>query len=384
MFEYADELNEKTARLVVIGVGGAGGNALDTMINSRLKGVEFVAVNTDSQALGRCRAPRKIQLGSGLGAGAVPEKGREATLESIDAVSQVMEGADMLFITAGMGGGTGTGGGPIIAAKAREMGILTVGVVTKPFAFEARRRARIAEVGLQEMRDNVDSLIVIPNQRLLAVAGKSMAFKDAFKMADEVLLHAVQGISDLIIKPGLVNVDFADVKTIMQERGMAMMGIGTATGEERAAKAAQAAISSPLLEDISIDGAKGVLINITGPDDMTMAEVNEACELINDRADEDALIIFGTCFDPECDGQLRITVVATGFLNFDIRARGTRRVTDNLDIPTHFREAKRPSAVKGAEVRPTVESSKLRSVVPFTDEDDHELAIPAFIRKRMN
>ena len=333
MFEYTEELSEKKAKLLVVGVGGAGGNALDTMISSKLKGVEFLALNTDTQALSRCKAPNKIQLGTGLGAGSVPERGKEATEESIDEITALLDGSDMVFITAGMGGGTGTGGSPVVAAKAKEMGILTVGVVTKPFPFEARRRARIAEAGILDLKEHVDSLIVIPNQRLMAVAGKNMTFKNAFKMADDVLLHAVQGISNLITNPGLVNVDFADVQTIMQERGMAMMGIGVGSGEDRALQAAESAISSPLLEDVSIDGAKGVLINITGPEDMTMAEVTEACDLIYDQADEEALIIFGTCFDSSTDGEIIVTVVATGFQNFEAQPKGVRRLRDNLDVP---------------------------------------------------
>ncbi len=384
MFEYTDELIEKKAKLVVIGVGGAGGNALDTMITSRLKGVDFIAINTDSQALGRCKAPTKVQLGSGLGAGSMPDIGREATEETIEDVAKVMEDADMVFVTAGMGGGTGTGGSPVVAARAKEMGILTVGVVTRPFPFEARRRARIAEAGIQELKEHVDSLIVIPNQWLLAVAGKNMTFKNAFKMADDVLLHAVQGISDLITTPGLVNVDFADIKTIMQERGMALMGVGHGSGEDRAMTAAQAAISSPLLEDISIDGAKGIVINITGPEDMTMAEVTEACDLIYDHADEDALIIFGTCFDSVNDGEMRVTVIATGFQSFEAKAPRLRRVSENLDVPTHLREGRRVSSTSPSHSGTSMRSATLKPVAPFGDEEDRELNIPAFIRKRMN
>jgi len=385
MFEYAGELEEKQAKLVVIGIGGAGGNAIDTMIASRLKGVEFLAVNTDAQALRNCKAQNKVQLGDGLGAGSVPEVGRDCAAESIEEVAKVIEGADMVFLTAGMGGGTGTGGAPVIAGKAREMGILTVGVVTKPFPFEARRRARIAENGIQELKEHVDSLVVIPNQRLMAVAGKNMTFKDAFKMADNVLLQAVQGISDLVTKPGLINVDFADVKTIMQERGMALMGIGRGTGDERATDAAQAAISSPLLEDITIDGARGVLINVTGPEDMTMAEVTEACELIYEHTDEDALIIFGASLEADIKDEVRITVVATGFQSFENKPRGVRKLNENLDVPTHLRENNRRQGPVSVSVpRAAARSKPLRPVAPFNEEEDNELEIPAFIRKRMN
>ncbi len=385
MFEYADQMEEKQAKLVVIGIGGAGGNAIDTMISSRLKGVDFLAVNTDAQALRNCKAQNKVQLGNGLGAGSVPEVGRDCTAENIEEVAGAIEGADMVFLTAGMGGGTGTGGAPVIAEKAREMGILTVGVVTKPFPFEARKRARIAENGIQEFKDHVDSLIVIPNQRLMSVAGKNMTFKDAFKMADNVLLHAVQGISDLVTKPGLINVDFADVKTIMQERGMALMGIGSGTGDERAANAAQGAISSPLLEDVTIDGARGVLINITGPEDMTMAEVTEACELIYDHTDDEALIIFGTSFDEDAQDEVKITVVATGFQNFDSKPRGVRRLNEDLDVPTHLRENNRRQNPASASVpRAAAGSKPLRPVAPFNEDEDNELQVPAFIRKRMN
>lgn len=389
MFEYTNEIEETTVKIVVVGVGGAGGNALDTMIASRLRGVEFLALNTDAQALARCKSPNKVQLGTGLGAGSRPERGREAMQESIEKYAPFLEGADMIFITAGMGGGTGTGGSPIIAEKAREMNILTVGVVTKPFPFEGKQRMRLAEAGIVELKEYVDSLIVIPNQKLIGVAGKSMSFKNAFKMADDVLLHAVQGISDLITTPGMVNVDFADVRTIMQERGMAMMGIGFGKGEDRAVQAAEAAISSPLLDDISIEGAKGILINISGPEDMTMSEVNEACEHIYERADDDALVIFGTSFDSSADNEIHITVVATGFQNFDARGKGVRRIHDNLDIPTHVREGRNPLRESTQKPKPAIPSAppaskNLTPVRSFHDEASDELNIPAFIRKRMN
>jgi cell division protein FtsZ len=310
-----DEVQQ--ARIVVFGVGGGGGNAVNTMINARLDGVEFVCANTDCQALDANLAPMKIQLGNGvtrgLGAGANPDVGRQAALESEERIKEVLLGADMCFVTAGMGGGTGTGGAPIIAKLAKEAGALTVGVVTKPFLFEGKKRRRQAEEGIALLGEAVDTLITIPNQRLLSVAGQSTTMLDAFRRADEVLLNAVQGISDLITVPGLINVDFADVRTIMACMGRALMGTGRAVGDRRAIEAAQQAISSPLLEDVSIDGATGILINITGGPDLTLFEVNEASSLIQEAAHEEANIIFGSVIDPNVKDEVRITVIATGF-----------------------------------------------------------------------
>jgi cell division protein FtsZ len=305
------------AKILVIGVGGGGGNAVNTMISGNLDGVEFVAANTDRQALEANLAPNKIQLGSdltrGLGAGANPEVGRRSAEESIQRIADAISGADMVFVTAGMGGGTGTGAAPIIAQVARDCGALTVGVVTKPFGFEGKKRARFADEGIRRLEAAVDTLIVIPNTRLLALAGAQMSMVDAFRRADSVLLNAVQGISDLMTVPGLINVDFADVRTIMNDMGRALMGAGVGTGKKRAIEAAEMAISSPLLEDVSITGATGILINITGGPDLTLHEVNEASTLIQNAAHEDANIIFGSVIDPNLTDEVRITVIATGF-----------------------------------------------------------------------
>src|SRR5499433_1314486 len=310
-----DEVQQ--ARIVVFGVGGGGGNAVNTMIGANLDGVEFICANTDCQALDANLAPVKIQLGNdvtrGLGAGANPDVGRQAAIESEERIKEVLQGADMAFITAGMGGGTGTGGAPVIARLAKEAGALTVGVVTKPFLFEGKKRRRQAEEGIAALGEAVDTLITIPNQRLLSVAGQSTTMLEAFRRADDVLLNAVQGISDLITVPGLINVDFADVRTIMSSMGRALMGTGRAVGDRRAIEAAQQAISSPLLEDVSIEGATGILINITGGPDLTLHEVNEASSLIQQAAHEDANIIFGSVIDPNLSEEVRITVIATGF-----------------------------------------------------------------------
>src|SRR5689334_16577304 len=313
-----DEQPANQPKIKVIGVGGGGGNAINTMIESRLDGVEFIAANTDIQALDANQAPLKIVLGGssltrGLGAGANPEVGRNAALEDITKLTEYLQNADMVFVTAGMGGGTGTGAAPIIAQVARECGALTVGVVTKPFGFEGRKRRRQAEEGIAQLASSVDTLITIPNDRLLSIAGQKTTMLDAFRKADEVLLNAVQGISDLITVSGLINVDFADVRTIMKEMGRALMGTGRAVGERRAIEAAQQAISSPLLEDVSITGATGILINITGGPDLTLFEVNEAATLIQEAAHEDANIIFGSVIDASFVDEVRITVIATGF-----------------------------------------------------------------------
>jgi cell division protein FtsZ len=309
--------NQLTANIKVIGVGGGGGNAVNRMIQAGIKGVEFLVCNTDVQAMRASSAPIKIQIGAkltkGLGAGANPEIGKQAALEDTDRILEVLSGADMIFITTGMGGGTGTGAAPIIASLAAELGSLTVAVVTKPFAFEGKRRRVQAEQGIRALRDTVDTLITIPNERLLNFVERATSLGDAFKIADDILRQAVQGISDLITVPGEINLDFADVKTIMHGMGMALMGTGVSSGEHRAVEAAQRAISSPLLEEASIEGAKGVLINITGGSDMTLFEVHEAASIIQEAADEEANIIFGTVIDPKMKDEVKVTVIATGF-----------------------------------------------------------------------
>ena len=314
IFEY---VGNSGAKLKVIGVGGGGGNAVNTMLDSGLKGVDFIVTNTDAQALEHAQAGIKLQIGSnmtkGLGAGANPEVGRAAALEDNQMITEALSGADMVFVTAGMGGGTGTGAAPVIAKVARENGALTVGVVTKPFNFEGRSRRRRAEAGIEALAAEVDTLIVIPNQRLMAISDESTTMLDAFKMADQVLYNAVQGISDLITHHGMINVDFADVRTIMSNRGMALMGSGRASGPRRALEAAQAAISSPLLDDVSIEGATGILINFTGGTDLRMSEIEEAASLVEDAAHDDVNLIFGTVIDEAMQDEIKITVIATGF-----------------------------------------------------------------------
>ncbi|MFZ5779624.1 MAG: cell division protein FtsZ [Pseudomonadota bacterium] len=308
--------SEIKPRITVIGVGGAGGNAVNNMISAALEGVEFIVANTDAQALGQSLADRRVQLGititQGLGAGARPEVGRQAAEEALPEILQLLDGANMVFVTAGMGGGTGTGAAPVIAAAAREQGILTIGVVTKPFHFEGRRRMQSAEQGITELEKVVDTLIVIPNQNLFKIANEKTTFADAFKMADDVLHMGVRGVTDLMVMPGLINLDFADIRTVMGEMGKAMMGTGEAEGQDRARVAAESAISNPLLEDHSMKGAKGVLINITGGLDMTLHEVDEAANRIREEVDADANIIFGSTFDATMQGRMRVSVVATG------------------------------------------------------------------------
>jgi len=315
-FELEDAVQDQ-AKIKVIGVGGAGGNAVNTMIANKVEGVEFYVANTDVQALEKSLAPTVIQLGRevtrGLGAGANPERGREAALESVQEIAEALKGADMVFVTAGMGGGTGTGAAPIIAQIAREMGALTVGVVTKPFRFEGKRRLRFAEEGIERLEKAVDTLITIPNDRLLQVTSANTSLLDSFRLADEVLQHATQGVSDLITVPGIINVDFADVRTIMSGQGRALMGMGIGHDEGRALQAAQQAISSPLLEDVTIHGAQGILINITAGPDLKLHEVEEAASLIQEAAHEDCNIIFGAVIDPNMGDALRLTVIATGF-----------------------------------------------------------------------
>ncbi|HUG40499.1 MAG TPA: cell division protein FtsZ [Longimicrobiales bacterium] len=325
IFEF-EEAAAQNARMKVVGVGGGGGNAVNRMIDEDLEGVEFISVNTDAQALKQSKSQLKIQIGKkltrGLGAGARPEIGRQAIEESRDEVRRTLQGADLVFVTAGMGGGTGTGAAPIIAEMAREMGALTIGVVTRPFLFEGKKRMRQAEQGLAELKRTADTVIVVPNERLLSVVGKGTSFRDALKKADEVLLHATRGISDLIHVTGEVNVDFADVRTVMASRGPALMGTGYGEGDNRAVDAAQEAISSPLLDNVSIGGAQGVLINITGGMDLTIDEVTTIASIIQEAAGDDAEIIFGAVHDHALEGEVRVTVIATGLVQEDERAAG--------------------------------------------------------------
>ncbi|MHA7633088.1 cell division protein FtsZ [Corallococcus sp. M7] len=341
------EQNKQAAKIRVVGAGGAGCNAVNTMILSKLDRVDFIAANTDVQALAASKAPTRLQLGQaltkGLGAGANPEMGREAALESRDQIAAVLEGADMVFVTAGMGGGTGTGAAPIIADIAKSLGCLTVGVVTKPFLFEGNKRRKQAEQGIVELKAAVDTLITIPNQRLLSLSNEPMPLLETFKRADEVLLNAVQGISDLIQYHGYINVDFADVKTIMSDKGLALMGTGHACGDRRAITAMQQAISSPLLEDVSIDGATGLLINITGGRDMTLQEVNEALTLVHDAADGEAEIIFGSLIDEQIQDEVKITIIATGFVHRD--APKVRPIAQVVQVPLVGRPSTPPSVL---------------------------------------
>jgi cell division protein FtsZ len=392
LLEFEDT-GELQARIKVIGVGGGGGNALDTMIRSGLSGVEFVAANTDAQALEHKLSPVRVQLGTevtrGLGCGANPERGRSAALEDRDKLRDLLIGTDMVFVTAGLGGGTGTGAAPVVAEVAREVGALTVAVVTKPFPFEGRQRSKHAEKGLDELHRVVDTLITIPNQRLLAMAGKDTPITESFKLADDVLLNAVKGISDLITVHGLINLDFADVRTIMNEMGMALMGTGIGVGENRAKDAAYAAISSPLLEDVSIDGAKGVLINITGAADLTLYEVNEASTLVQEAAHEDANIIFGAVIDETAtEGELRVTVIATGLddgrgrrprdeLRDDATPLPLRREVPVAADPAPAAARQEPLQVELPELPSAGRQEPTEFVSPFEDELD----VPTFIRR---
>lgn len=387
MFELVDSI-QQSAVIKVIGVGGGGGNAVKHMIASNVDGVEFICANTDAQALKDIDARTVLQLGNsmtkGLGAGANPEVGRQAALEDRERIAEVLRGADMVFIAAGMGGGTGTGGAPVVAEVARDLGILTVAVVTKPFPFEGRKRMAIAEAGIRELQDRVDSLITIPNEKLLAVLGKSTSLLDAFKAANNVLLGAVQGIADLIIRPGMINVDFADVRTVMSEMGMAMMGTGRATGENRAREAAEAAIRSPLLEDVNLQGARGILVNITAGIDLSLGEYSEVGNTIEEFASADATVVVGTVIDPEMSNELRVTVVATGLGSAAAAAikenkpAPTKVIVDNtrrsngqidysaLDRPAHLRANSHAST----------------AVAPMAEKDLEYLDIPAFLRRQ--
>ena len=382
IFEFEDT-PILTARMKVVGVGGAGGNAVNRMVDEDLEGVEFITMNTDAQALKDSRAQVTLQVGKkltrGLGAGARPEVGRQAIAESEDEVRRVLEGADLVFITAGMGGGTGTGAAPIIGEIAREMGALTIGIVTKPFSFEGKKRERQSEQGLAELRRTVDTMIVVPNDRLLSVVPRGTSFRNALKKADEVLLNATQGISDLIRVSGEVNVDFADVRTIMACRGPALMGSGFGEGDNRAQEAAQEVVSSPLLDDVSIHGAQGVLINITGGMDLAIDEVHQISTIIQEEAGDEAEIIFGAVHDPELEGRIRVTVIATGFDDV-IRPDFGRQTPSPL--PRVQEQLPVAAVVGGGSASVVPLPRPLERVV--TREQIGELDVPTFIRRQMD
>jgi cell division protein FtsZ len=392
MFEY-DETIEQGAVIKVIGVGGGGGNAVNTMIASTLEKVDFVVANTDAQSLRISKAPVKIQLGreltKGLGAGSKPEVGMSAAQEDRDTLQETMKGADLVFIAAGMGGGTGTGAAPVIAEVARESGALTVGVVTKPFTYEGKARMDQADRGINELKKHVDSLIIIPNDRLISMASKNMSLFDAFKPSDDVLRQAVQGISELITSTGLMNLDFADVETVMSVRGMAMMGIGTGTGENRASDAVNCAISSPLLEDNDISGAKGVLVNITGSEQMTMDDYNTVNRIVHEKVHPEANIKIGVVRDDNLGETIKVTVIATGFGDrFDAEAgRDLRKsamplmekatpAKNILDIPTYKRDRQQTEGV--SRIRPQV------NLAPYSEENEDQYDIPTFLRKSVD
>ncbi len=414
----AEENASQSARMKVVGVGGGGGNAVNRMIEEHLEGVEFISVNTDAQALMNSKADVKIQIGKkltrGLGAGARPEIGRQAIEENREDAKRVLGNADLVFVTCGMGGGTGTGAAPVICQLAREAGALTVGIVTRPFLFEGRKRMRQAEEGISEMRKHVDTMIIVPNERLLAVVGKGIPFHEALKKADEVLLHATQGISVLISETGLVNVDFADVRTVMQNGGSALMGTGIGRGENRALEAAQQAIASPLLDNVSISGATGVLVNITGGEDLTLGEVHQINDIVQDAVGEEAEIIFGAVHEPAMMGEIRVTVIATGFdrlmqgslgnggthVGGSFPAAGSHTGHSSithlpaaaggakspvLPFPTKDRPVSRP-AVQPA--RPSWEAAAPRPVravqPPVQNAELDDMEIPTFIRRQMD
>ncbi len=385
MFELVDNIPQN-AVIKVIGIGGGGGNAVKHMISNSIEGVDFICANTDAQALTDIDVQTVIQLGSGitkgLGAGANPEIGRQAAMEDKDRIAEILAGSDMVFITAGMGGGTGTGGAPVVAEVARELGILTVAVVTKPFPFEGRKRMALAEEGIKQLQDRVDSLITIPNEKLLAVLGKTTSLLDAFKSANDVLLGAVQGIADLIIRPGMINVDFADVRTVMSEMGMAMMGSGHATGENRAREAAEAAIRSPLLEDVNLEGARGILVNITAGIDLSLGEFSEVGDTIEEFASADATVVVGTVIEPDMVDEIRVTVVATGLGGSgEHRQKTETKVvvdnTRNLGAKPDYAALDRPPALRAK--KPAVSGG---SVAEPADRDMEYLDIPAFLRKQ--
>ena len=391
LFTFEDT-SAQAANIKVIGVGGGGGNALNNMISQKLRGVEFIVANTDAQAIERNNADIKLQLGAditrGLGAGANPQIGREAAVSEMDRLREFMQGTDMVFITAGMGGGTGTGAAPVIAEAAKEMGVLTVAVVTKPFNFEGKRRMRQAEAGIAELRKYVDTLITIPNQKLIGAVGKNTSMLEAFRKADDVLLQAVRGISELITHTGYMNVDFADVKAVMSEtRGVAMMGSGVASGESRAVEAAERAISSPLLEDIDIHGAQGILVNVTGSEDMTLAEYDEAVSIIHNMADEDANIICGMVYDKEAGEEIRVTVVATGLTGessvfFSTAAENrVEKVSPlpNLNAMPQLGAIPMPPVAAAPQAHASQAKPKLYGNIDFNDD---EFAVPTFLRRQ--
>jgi len=375
MFEFVDTDNQ-AAVIKVIGVGGGGGNAVQHMLSGNIEGVEFICANTDVQALNNSAAKTSLQLGrnitKGLGAGADPEIGRQAALEDRDRVMDLLEGADMVFITAGMGGGTGTGAAPIVAQVAKEMGILTVAVVTRPFLFEGKKRAQIADDGINELGQFVDSLITIPNEKLLAVLGRDISLLNAFGAANDVLLGAVQGIAELITCPGLINVDFADVKTVMSEMGMAMMGSGKAQGEDRATVAAETAVSSPLLEDVNLSGARGILVNITAGMDMTIGEFDEVGNTVKQFASENATVVVGTVIDPDMSGEMRVTIVATGLGQIARDDAARVKLVQNVAVGD-YKEFDRPTVIR----------NQNQETDPKNVENDSEyLDIPAFLRRQ--
>jgi len=372
MFELADDLPQ-SAVIKVVGVGGGGGNAVQHMVTSNVEGVEFICANTDAQALRNVNARSVIQLGGevtkGLGAGANPEVGRQAAIEDRERIAESISGADMIFITAGMGGGTGTGGAPVVAEVAKELGILTVAVVTKPFPFEGRKRSKVAEQGLEQLAENVDSLITIPNEKLLSVLGKNSSLLDAFGAANDVLLGAVQGIADLIIRPGMINVDFADVRTVMSEMGQAMMGTGSASGENRAREAAEKAIGSPLLEDVDLQGARGILVNVTAGVDLSLGEFSEVGQVVEEFASDNATVVVGTVIDPSIEDELKVTVVATGLgVKEAPQQEMPKKVVDNTVVE------QKVAAVGGAGVA-TVAQPRQSAVDPA------DLDVPSYIRK---
>jgi len=381
MFEIMDT-DVQNAVIKVVGVGGGGGNAVEHMLTGNIEGVDFIVANTDAQALKKSTAKTVLQMGvdvtRGLGAGANPEIGRQAAIEDHDRIKETLAGADMVFITAGMGGGTGTGGAPVVAKAARELGILTVAVVTKPFPFEGKKRMQIAESGIEELKQHVDSLITIPNAKLLSVLGKSVALLDAFKSANNILLNAVQGIAELITRPGLINVDFADVKTVMSEMGLAMMGSGSAQGEDRAREAAEMAIASPLLEDINLSGAKGILVNVTAGLDMAIGEFEEVGNTVKEFASDNATVVVGTVIDPEMNGDLRVTVVATGIGDgvAQVASKPVSLVKKN-DGQVDYDALERPTVMRNQVV-----NDRHATAVATESQDMDYLDIPAFLRRQ--
>jgi cell division protein FtsZ len=383
MFELVDSIPQ-SAEIKVIGVGGGGGNALNHMLVNNVEGVDFICANTDAQALKNVEAKTILQLGNqvtkGLGAGANPEVGRQAAMEDRERIAELLEGADMVFITAGMGGGTGTGGAPVIAQIAKELGILTVAVVTRPFAFEGRKRMQLADAGIKALAEHVDSLITIPNEKLLSVLGENTSLLKAFGAANDVLLGAVQGIADLIIRPGMINVDFADVRTVMSEMGMAMMGSGRAVGENRAREAAEAAIRSPLLEDVDLQGARGILVNITAGPSLSLGEFTQVGEIVEDFASDNATVVVGTVIDPDMDEELRVTVVATGLGEPQGKAKMTivePAVKPELDGSVDYGKLDRPTILRKQVVGNTVVE---QSAVASRNMD--YLDVPAFLRRQ--